>query len=128
MEDHIPVFRQLQSVSSVKPVTRKDLLRRLTKGKEYIDTHFILPLQVDDIARECGLSEYHFYRLFKNVFGISPHQKIVQNRLTYGRHLIKHKYASVSDAALASGFSDVYAFSKSFKKHFGFSPSLNESK
>lgn len=124
VQDHIPVYRQLQSVSSVKSVTRKDLLRRLTKGKEYIDAHFILPLQVDDIARECGLSEYHFYRLFKNVFGVSPHQKIVQNRLSYGRYLMKHQYASVSDAGLACGFSDVYAFSKSFKKHFGFSPSL----
>jgi len=124
VQDHIPVYRQLQMVSSVKPGTRKDLLRRVTKGKEYIDTNFILPLQVDAVARECGLSEYHFYRLYKNVFGISPHQNIVQNRLAYGKHLIKQQYASVSDAALASGFSDVHAFSKSFKKHFGFSPSL----
>jgi AraC-like DNA-binding protein len=122
--DHLPVYKQLQSVNSVKPATRKELLRRITRGKEYLDTHFQLPLRVETIAMECGLSEYHFYRLFKSVFGISPHRQLVQNRLHFASSLLRCRKATVTEAALSGGFPDVYSFSKSFKKHFGFSPSL----
>ena len=69
-------------------------------------------------------TEYHFYRLFKSVFGISPHQKLVQNRLHFACNLLRSRKATVTEAALSGGFPDVYSFSKSFKKHFGFSPSL----
>lgn len=88
-----------------------------------MDAHFTSPLQIDAIARGYGLSEYHFYRLFKSVFGVSPHQKLVHSRLSYGRYLIKHQYATVTDAALACGFADVHSFSKSFRKRFGYAPS-----
>lgn len=123
VQDHIPVYKQLQLVKSVKPTTRKELLRRINKGKKYLDEHFRLPLQVELVAMECGMSEYHFYRLFRSVYGLSPHQALVQNRLQFASELIKYQRASVTEAALLSGFSDVFAFSKSFKKHFGYPPS-----
>lgn len=120
--DHVPVFKQLQNINTVKYATKKELLRRLTKGMDYINTNFKQPIQVAHIAVECGLSEYHFYRMFKSVFGCSPHQKIISNRLEFSRKLIKQK-ASVGEAALLSGFTDIYSFSKSYRKKFGVAPS-----
>lgn len=121
--DHIPIFKQLQKVNSVKYVTRKDLLKRLYKGMDYINSHFKEPLPIANIAKECGMSEYHFYRLFKAVFGLSPHQLIINNRLTLAKHLIVKQHASMSEAAIQSGFIDIHSFSKSFKRKFGSPPS-----
>lgn len=122
--DHIPIFKQLQSVQSVKAETKKELLRRVLRGKEYLNTCYMLPLSIEQVARECHLSEYHFFRLFKAVMGISPHQYLIQKRIENARSLLLNKTHSVSDVAFLCGFADVFSFSKAFKKHAGIPPSL----
>ena len=121
--DQIPVFKQLQAIPSIKSVTKKDLYKRVSRGKELIDELFCHSLTVEALAIEACMSEYHFFRLFKSVFGQTPNQYIIQKRLQYAYLLLQKERASVSEAAFESGFSDIYAFSKSFKKHFGYSPS-----
>ena len=121
--DQIPIFKQLQAISSIKSATKKDLFKRVHVGKEYIESYFFLPLTIEKIAKESCMSEYHFFRLFKSVFGISPNQYIIQKRLEHGQNILKQDRYSVSTAAEQSGFSDIFAFSKAFKKHFGYSPS-----
>lgn len=123
IEDQTPVFRQLQAIPSLKPATKKDLYRRLLRGKDFIDTGFIFPLSIETIAQEACMSEYHFFRLFKLVFGLSPNQYLIQKRLEHGWNILLQDRYSVSTAAIESGFSDIHAFSKAFKKHFGVSPS-----
>ena len=121
--DQIPIFKQLQSIPSIKSSTKKDLFKRVHVGKEYIENYFFLPLTIKKIAKESCMSEYHFFRLFESVFGISPNQFIIQKRLEHGQNILKQDRYSVSTAAEQSGFSDIFAFSKAFKKHFGYSPS-----
>lgn len=121
--DQTPIFRQLSAIPSIKTATKKDLFRRLHRGKECIDELFQLPLSIETVATEACLSEYHFFRLFKTVFGQTPHQYLNQKRLSYASHLLLRQRASVTEAAVASGFSDIYSFSKAFKKHFGVAPS-----
>lgn len=122
IKDQVPVFRELQQIRVLKTATRKDLYRRILRGREYIDQSFALPLSIEMVARHAAMSEYHFFRLFKTVHGISPHQYILRKRLEAGRELLQKQY-SVSTAAIDCGFSDIYSFSKAFKKHFGFPPS-----
>ncbi len=121
--DQIPVFKQLQTIPSLKFDTKKDLLRRISKGKECIDTFFLKPLTIEQISKEAAMSEYHFFRLFKTIYGISPHQYILKKRLEYGLHILKQDKTAVSIAAYECGFSDIHAFSKAFKKYFGYTPS-----
>ncbi len=121
--DHIPIYKQLQSVPSLRSVTRKDLLRRITKGKEFIDAHYTKSISVLTVANESNISEYHFYRLFKTFYGISPKQYIVEKRLKYAISKLKKGNSTVTQIAIESGFSDIHSFSKSFKNHFGVSPS-----
>lgn len=121
--DHIPLYKQLQSVKALKTETRKDLLRKVMKGKQYMDQHFSWPLNTRAIATEAGLSEYHFYRLFKSVFQMSPHQYLLNERLQFAKTLLLKERPEISNLAALSGFSDIYSFSKAFKKHFGIAPS-----
>ncbi len=120
--DHIPVYRQLQSIRAIKASAKKDLYHRLMRGKEYIDLLFLENLSVAEVAKESGMSEYHFYRMFKSAFGKSPLQYIIGKRLSRGNELLKKHQMSVTDVAENTGFSNVHAFSKSYRKHFGRSP------
>lgn len=121
--DHIPIFKQLQAIPSIKSATKKELFKRISKGKDFIDSAFLTPLTIDMVAREACMSEYHFFRLFKAVFGLSPHQYILKKRLEYGNTILKQDKIAVSDAAFEAGFTDIFTFSKAFKKHFGYTPS-----
>lgn len=123
VQDQMPVFKQLQNIPSVKYSTKKNLLKRINKAKEFIDCNFENSLTIHDIATYALLSEYHFYRLFKQVQGISPTQYIIKKRLEKARQLIATKNGSISEVALHTGFSDVFSFSKMFKKHFNIPPS-----
>ncbi len=123
VKDHIPVFRQLQSIKKMKMATRKNLLRRVFAGKEYIDNSFFKPLQIAEVAQQCNISEYHFYRTFKQAFSISPYQYIIMKRIDLAKELIKQGHTQVSDIAMLTGFADVFTFSKSFKRYTGVAPS-----
>ncbi len=123
VQDQIPVFKQLQSLPFLKSATKKDLYKKVKRGKEMIDEYYKNAISVKDVAKESCLSEYHFFRLFKNVYGNSPHQYIIQKRLEHAMLLLQDDAYSVSDVAIETGFSDIYSFSKSFKKRFGYSPS-----
>jgi AraC family transcriptional regulator len=121
--DQAPVCKQLQTIGSVKPATKKDLLKRLQRGKAFIDQCYSASIDTAAISREAQVSEYHFYRLFKAVYGLSPHQYLIRKRLEAARRLLLQKGATVSEAAYESGFADIYTFSKAFKKHFAVAPS-----
>lgn len=121
--DYQDILNQIKSINSVKTSTRKELHRRVNIGRDYIDAHFREAIDIAEVAQVAQVSEYHFFRLFKAVYGISPHQFILQKRLAFSKNLLLSGHCTVTDAAIASGFSDIYSFSKAFKKQFGVAPS-----
>lgn len=125
--DQVSVFRQLQAIPAIKPDTRRDLVRRIIFGKEFMDTFFMTPLTIAAIAKEVAMSEFHFFRLFKKVNGMSPYQYIISKRLQAAGELLKNG-CSITETAIECGFSDVHTFSKAFKKHHGFRPSMLKEK
>lgn len=122
VQDQTPVFKQLQAIPTVRSVTRKQLLSKVLYAKEYMDSFFALPITVGQAAQQAGISEYHFSRLFRQAFGVSPYQYIMSTRLNHARALLLAGNA-VTATALQCGFSDVFSFSRAFKKNLGYSPS-----
>lgn len=120
--DHVLVYRQLQSIPSVKAATKKDLLRRVERGREYLDAHFWESLDIGAVAQASCLSEYHFFRLFKAVHGLSPYRYVLRKRLEKAVSRIQEGRLSIAEVAEETGFSDIHAFSKAFKNGFGLSP------
>lgn len=83
-----------------------------------IDTNFTL----DSLASNVNLSKYHFLRLFKKEFGLTPHAFIVNERLNRANKLIQNGF-TISQASIQVGFNDQSHFSRNFKKYFGYTPS-----
>ncbi len=121
--DCVPLYKQLQSIPSIKSSTKKDLLQRLSKGKSYIDANYTTDVYVEKIALESHMSQFHFYRLFKKVYGLSPYQYIKEKRLNLANSYIKQGNESLTEIAAKVGYADLFSFSKAFKQFFGKSPS-----
>ena len=113
----------LNSISSVKWTTRKELLQRLQVAKQYMNDSFLQVNEIAQVAAAANLSEFHFYRSFKEAFGITPYQYLLNCRLNFAKELIRQNNQSLSSIALACNFPDLFTFSKAFKRQFGVSPS-----
>ena len=97
---------------------------QLKKAYIYIHSHYKDPdLRVSFLASECHMSERSFRSKFETVFGVTPTKYINNLRMTYARDLLSSHMVSVSEAALNSGYRDIYYFSRVFKQHYGISPS-----
>lgn len=78
---------------------------------------------IAEIAAVCGISECYFRRLFQEYSGESPMQFRQHRRIEKSKQLLlADENFSISEIAQALDFSDVYHFSKTFKKFCGVSP------
>lgn len=87
-----------------------------------IHTEYMNGITVNDIANRLKLDRTYFSVLFKRKLGTSPKQYLLGYRMSVAASLISDKNVSVSVAAISSGYSDIFTFSKMFKKHYGLSP------
>src|SRR4029453_96378 len=72
-------------------------------------------------AREVGMSTFYFARVFRELVGQSPHQYLLRARLAHASRLLRQG-ASVTEAALNSGFGNLSHFTRTFQSHFGVAP------
>ncbi len=121
--DCLPRLHVYNRIKAIKSSTRKELFRKLVKAKDQIDGDFLGYANIEKIATDNGFSEYHFFRLFKNCFEISPYQYILKKRMELAQQILKTNNYSISETAMYCGFTDIYTFSKAFKKYFGKAPS-----
>jgi len=116
------IFNHLNKMDFKNANTNEEVFRLLLKAKELLDLHAMKNFSLEEISSAVGISKYHFIRLFKNVFGISPYQYQIRRRLENAK-LELLKGVSILDTAFAYGYADLACFSKAFKQAFGQSPS-----
>jgi AraC-like DNA-binding protein len=97
--------------------------KRMTDAKEYIDEHFNNQDCLDEVINRSGVCARRFCEVFRKVYNITPNKYIIQRKIEYAKSLLSTGGFSVSDVSSICNFSDVYYFSKVFKKHTGISPS-----
>lgn len=96
---------------------------RITKAQEYIQQNYSRQLSQKELAELCGYSESHFRQIFHTITGMSCSQYIISVKIGVAKNLLLSGTANVSEAADLTGFSDVYYFSRLFKKITGYPPS-----
>ena len=77
---------------------------RIAAALAYVDDHFEDQPSLGEIARQAGLSEFHFQRLFTRWVGISPKKFLQQLTLERAKQSLESS-ASVLDAAYDAGLS-----------------------
>jgi AraC family transcriptional regulator len=88
----------------------------------YIEEHLAESVPLATLARLVQLSTYYFCRAFKRSFQVSPHRFHINRRIERAKMLLATPNQSVTDIALALGFSETSSFSAAFRQTTGATP------
>ncbi|HEX7028575.1 MAG TPA: AraC family transcriptional regulator [Gammaproteobacteria bacterium] len=120
----IHLLRKHCTIRREAPECRFGLSRsQLENIREYIDTHLDLDISLETLARLCGLSAYHFARMFKVSTGLPPHQYVIKRRLEKAKQLLSDTTLPILHIAMEVGYESHSHFTSIFKKAVGCSPS-----
>jgi AraC-like DNA-binding protein len=101
--------------------------KHLSKLLEYIEQNYTEDVSLSVLSEKFELSESYIARLFRENLSLRPSEYVNNIRIAVATSLLTETNMSVSEIAEACGFSDVYYFSKTFKKIVGVSPSKTRS-
>ena len=106
----------------VKTLTGGLSPRVITMIREFIHAHFHRQIYLSELANMAQLSEYHFCRMFKESFAHTPQEYLTYTRIEQVKHLLGHSSHSLTEIALACGFSNQSHMGRYFKKQLGITP------
>ena len=96
--------------------------RRLLRARDAMDRAYAEPLDVRAVAAVAHVSEGHFIRTFRAVFGETPHRYLQRRRVERSMFLLRETGRSVTDICLDVGFTSLGTFSRTFRAIVGESP------
>lgn len=96
--------------------------KKLKPALRDIAEHYEMNRPISDYALLCDMSEVNFRRLFKEYTGTLPIDYRNGIRLENARTRLQSGEYNVSEAAEASGFSNLSFFIRLYKKKFGYTP------
>lgn len=101
-----------------------DYIDRVNRAVDYVTHHLDQPLRLEEVAKAACFSPYHFHRIFRALIGETLAAFVKRVRLERAVYLLSHRNgASLTEIALACGFSSSSDFSRSFRDHYGVAPS-----
>ncbi|MDQ1337334.1 MAG: AraC family transcriptional regulator [Campylobacterota bacterium] len=103
------------------PITLNTTYKQIEKAIRYIDENFKEHPSVDEIAKNIGMSKYHFIRVFKEYVGVTPKQFLHCVTLNYAKEHIKES-KSILDSSLDIGLSSTSRLHELFVNLIGVTP------
>jgi len=98
------------------------LYKRIVQAKLFIDEHFGESIDLDNISDEACFSKFHFIRLFKSIYGKTPHQYLINVRVEKAKLLLQ-KGTPVTETCFEVGFESLTSFAGLFKRYTSVPPS-----
>ncbi len=96
--------------------------RRLKQTLAYIEDHLAEDLSLSRVAAIAGLSSSHFNALFRAGIGLSLHQYVIQRRVEQAKILLRRSRLSVTEVAVATGFSHQSHLARHMRRVAGLAP------
>lgn len=90
---------------------------------DYMSKHYNEKISLENLASMVNISIPYLGSIFKEVTSKAPIEYLMSIRLSKAKQLLDDGY-KVSECAINTGFSDIYYFSKYFKKQEGMTPSM----
>jgi AraC-like DNA-binding protein len=96
----------------------------IAKARKYIHANLDQPLPLGQVARQAGLSESHFCRLFKDSAGLTLTDYVNRCRIDWAKRELLRPEARISEIAFLVGYQSLSQFNRSFARITGQSPTL----
>ena len=113
--------------SSAREPTHQDpdLVRRLLRARDRMVEAPTEAWPVRRLAKVSGVSQAHFARSFKRVFGAPPHRYLLSLRLERAKALLRDTSMPITEVAVAAGWKSLGSFGRTFRDVVGVSPSTH---
>ena len=98
--------------------------QRLRRVLDFVHAYYMKPLNLDDLAREAGISKFHFVGVFRKQVGVTPHRYLADMRLDEAAKLLETTTLTIEQIARSCGYKSTANFSTAFAQRFGKRPSL----
>jgi len=96
--------------------------RRIDHARRCLDEEFASDHTLAALARDAGMSPFHFARVFHELAGSPPHRYLLRHRLSAAAQQLRDG-ASVTDTCYSVGFRSLSHFIHVFRRAFGVPPS-----
>jgi AraC family transcriptional regulator len=120
------LLQSLAASAAHQPLFRPDRLTwyaaRVDRAKELMAARYAEPLSLSAMARDAGMSVFHFARVFTELEGQPPHRYLIDVRLEYAAARLREG-AGVTDTCFAVGFGSLSHFVTTFRRRYGATPS-----
>jgi AraC-like DNA-binding protein/ligand-binding sensor protein len=94
----------------------------VARARKFIDETLADPLPLSLVARQAGLSESHFCRVFKEATGLTLTDYVNRRRIEWAKKELLKPEARVSEIAFNIGYQSLSQFNRSFARFTGNSP------
>lgn len=101
---------------------REDVNRRMLRARDEMDRRYAEPLDIPTLAAIAHLSPSQFGRVFKQVYGETPHRYLQRRRIERAMTLLRQTDRPITDVAWDTGFASLGTFSATFSRITGHSP------
>lgn len=106
-------------------LANRDYVDRINRAVDFVTRNLAEPLLLEDVAKAAAFSPFHFHRIFRGLMGETLAAFVKRVRLERALYLMAYqKGATLTDVALACGFSSSSDFSRSFRAQYGVPPSV----
>lgn len=109
------VLGKSEKLNFLNKSTKIEILKRLTLAREFINSNYNKCIDLDDIAHSACLSVNHLLRTFKQAYGISPHQYLIQVRIDRAKYLLKNTSYTLNEIVEIIGFECPSSFIRLFR-------------
>ncbi|SDW91141.1 AraC family transcriptional regulator [Paenibacillus sp. CF384] len=92
------------------------------QSMSYIRQHALEGISVEQAARAAGLNRTYYSVAFAKKAGMPPSDYITQVRMDAAKRLLAETDASITEIAYTTGYSSLYAFTRTFKNRLCLSP------
>lgn len=103
--------------------TGDDTQALFAQASAYIHEHYMDALTVGELAEQNNVNANRLFYVFRKYAGMGPGDYLMAYRLNRAKELLVTGDAPISKVAKSVGYPDALYFSRSFRKHFGTSPS-----
>ncbi|EGG93766.1 Transcriptional regulator, AraC family [gamma proteobacterium IMCC1989] len=97
-------------------------LMQVQKGIEYIEANLDDEIFLHDVAKQAGISQWHFQRIFKALTNETLKTYIRSRRLSIAFENLLTTDKKIIDISIAAGFESQESFTRAFKKAFDMTP------